>query len=84
MTEEQADRWIAIAPSESQTHTHNANTHIHTLEHTHSNTHMPTHSFPLSGRGQTYIAAECTTIINISINDPKAKILFPQIISKKC
>ena len=67
VTEEQADRWIAITPSESETQTH-----------------MPTHSFPLSGRGQTYIAAKCTTIINISINDPKAKILFPQIISKKC
>ena len=50
MTEEQADRWIAITPSESQTHTHNANTHIHTLEHTHSNTHTCRHTlFPLVG-----------------------------------
>ena len=72
------------------TYKHNANTYIHTLRHTHthththSNKHMHTYSFHQSAREQPYIGKECTTIINIFINDHKTKILFPKKVINKC
>ena len=57
--------------------------------HTHSSTHAQTHRhahifFPQGETGQSYIVTECKTIIHISINDHKTKILFPQKVTKKC